>query len=129
MKDKEWAYLAGIIDADGCISIASRKQCCRSKGTHYNAMIDICGDSKLAHWIKKRIKVRIAIKYKRYWRCYFERRDQVRHILTNVIPYLVTKKEEAEIVLKLVNIPRNKVCPDIREKMYQKQKAIKKKRK
>ena len=93
------AYLAGIIDGEGCF-------CLHNFGTHRFGCALAVGntDLRMLEWIRVRfggtvkIEKRSNIKHKPFWR-WKASADDLESIISAVLPYLVTKKDRAELIL------------------------------
>jgi LAGLIDADG endonuclease len=103
MTEADWAYLAGFIDGDGCISAHTNKDRSRwhpklsmSQSDHVFALELYerygVGRFRLQKVSGGRIAARWAI---------YNGRD-LSSVLTNVLPYLVLKKGQAESALRLL---------------------------
>lgn len=101
MQDVDWAYLAGIIDADGSIGIYL------VKGMHYNHQLNICGDCHLMEWLDtKAPKVHIVLtrgKFGGTWVWNTNKASTITTVLSNSIKYMTTKYREAELMLEYLN--------------------------
>jgi len=100
-----WAYLAGIIDGEGTISLCNLDYS-QSYGTGYIGTLQVASTNKqLTEWIKKNCGGRIKIDTRKaglnhkpghHWialacdTCY---------ILEQVMPYLIIKKKHAKILI------------------------------
>ena len=119
----EKAYLAGIIDADGCISIDRYKN---PTGHRYKPRIQIIGDRLLMDWLNTHIQQRnISVKHEPFvlvWS--IQSKKSISELLEDITPYLTTKKERAIIVKKLCDIPMNKHDKELRESIYQEYKTL-----
>ena len=92
MKKVEWAYLAGLIDGEGCIT--SRRN---SKGSYYTRMTISQKRVELLWWVHERFGGAVSVKG-RTWHA------GSRHsawVLEGVLPYLVLKRDQAEVALAL----------------------------
>lgn len=112
MKSIEKAYLAGLIDGEGCITIAKRKSGQR-KGEpwYYQPVVSIGNTDKgmidyvynLTHGFVLERKGRRSQKQKKEWkRVYslFLTGEKMRQALKEILPYLRTKRRQAEILLE-----------------------------
>lgn len=108
IADEQWAYLAGIIDGEGCICIHGQKCWNRKRTkryTYYTLFLTVGNTSyRLLKWLHDNFGGSLAPAKKK------ENRRQVWHwntaskhaedILTRVLPYLVIKKDQAELALE-----------------------------
>lgn len=101
----ELAYLAGVIDADGYISL--RKATQRRNTMFYTPMMGICNQSaKLMEWLDVRIRWTIALQEAGtgWSKTPIFRRTASGHalqrVLQQLLPYLQVKKRRAELVIE-----------------------------
>ena len=102
----DWSYLAGFVDGEGYIGIARAR---RFNGVSYGVHLDIGNTNKnIVKEIQKFIGIKRKIKeYDRptkFYRIYYTG-DSCRAVLGNLLPYLIVKKQQAEIVS---NFPKRK---------------------
>jgi hypothetical protein len=132
----EKAYIAGIVDGEGCIGIHknARKSC--KKGFCYRANIQIgVTDKKFINWLFKKIKLGTinnkGLKINRWKIVYclsLCAKDSL--ILLELIKkYLIIKKKQAKILLKFIN--NKKYCNRLtdeeslfQDKCYQQMKKL-----
>jgi len=110
MKVANKAYLAGLIDGEGCISICRRKHKQKKSDNWYyepqviiantdkrmvDFAIDLCGG-----WVAIPKKIKDHHKQQYHWKI---TGDDMRQLLSDVLPYLILKKKQAEIVLSFPN--------------------------
>lgn len=101
LSDEEWAYAAGVIDGEGCIKgrKSSRSITIDLHVTNTNA--------ELLLWLQQRLGGSIHRHHDgcgRWWAAASTQRD----ILEGVLPYLVTKRDQAEAALRLLDIRRDR---------------------
>jgi hypothetical protein len=107
IKDTSLAYLAGIIDGEGSISLV-RSHAKRTRGRYVYPLLRIANtDRAIIDWIAERI----PFGARHYSSAMNERCKAVHHIgwasgdaiklLSAVVPFLVAKQQQAEIVLRL----------------------------
>jgi hypothetical protein len=104
-KETELAYLAGIIDGEGSIYVQGR---IRFKSIHYFPRFQIVNtDRKLMEWIHKTfgglIYDKCRKKHNPKWKMqieWFTTRGLLDQLLPLIIPFLVTKKEHALILIE-----------------------------
>lgn len=102
----ELAYIAGIIDGEGCIHINKRKQ---KLGRNDDFAIEITivnTSKKLMEWLWDKLGGYLNFRKSKNskWKgCYRLRvsRLQAEILLKRLLPYLIAKKSQAEIVLEL----------------------------
>ena len=101
----EISYLAGIIDGEGSIYIQSRK---RSNYIDYFPRFQIVNtDKKLMDWIHSKFGGHLCqknrVKHNPNWRLQYEwftTRPVMDQLLKLIIPFLICKKEHAEVMLE-----------------------------
>ena len=101
----EISYLAGIIDGEGSIYIQSRK---RSDAIDYFPRFQIANtDKKLMDWIHSKFGGNLFQKnrtrHNPKWRLQYEwftTRKLMDQLLELIIPYLICKKEHAQVMLE-----------------------------
>jgi hypothetical protein len=93
----DWAFLAGLIEADGCIALIATNQ------GYFNARVMFANNSEILHdWMATTFKARTKVFNKgsdcttTHWS---DCRDLV-WLLEGMLPYLRSKKEEAELLLE-----------------------------
>lgn len=112
MTEVEKAYIAGIIDGEGCIHI-TKKPASKITTGHWSYQVGIyigntdkrmlefvhrlCGGGLKAHKTPEGCK--------QCYELYFTG-DRVQELLKDILPYLITKKEQAKNVLALPNYRR-----------------------
>lgn len=110
MTETDKAYLAGLMDGEGSISLA-RSFAKRTRGRYVYPLVRIANtDKPMIDWIIQRIPFG-ALQYRSRMN---ERCKNVYHIgwasseaievLELILPYLITKKERAIIVIDLWNL-------------------------
>jgi hypothetical protein len=124
VTETEWAYLAGVMDGDGSIMIHRNSSLARTRkytdGWRRQYIMIISSVSvdflNKLHNIVKLGKVRVySFNDKRFdgkdgvYHCRYQRSlrfeaNEMRAILPRIIPYLVLKKDIAEIVLKSMKV-------------------------
>ena len=99
MTETEWAYTAGIIDGEGCLSITFREY-----PSKWELSVSVGGtDKRLLIWLSDRFggaitpMKRTGNRQPAYlWRV---PKRQLQSMLNGVMPYLVVKREQAEVLL------------------------------
>ena len=108
ITDVEAAYIAGILDGEGCIAIhkkAVRKQ-------HHNPTflvhMDITNTSRdLLGWVRLTTglgKILDKPRTKGWKACYklFFIADEIKPLLERVLPYMLVRRKQAELVLEFI---------------------------
>lgn len=108
-SETELAYLAGIVDGEGCFAMHKR-------GHHYGTQIEVGNtDLLLMDWLKSHFggtvshEPRSNKKHQDIWR-WRTTTDTLEVILQSLIPYLIVKKRQAQIMLAYratVNVGRS----------------------
>ena len=107
--EKQLAYIAGIIDGEGCLGISkntTKKQ--RQKNPKYQSEVCIINtDTRLMNWLKENFGGLVnerkiygpndKISYR--WRI---KESQHQIILKAIIPHLVIKTEQAKLIIKFL---------------------------
>lgn len=98
-----WAYLAGFVDGEGCISVYGWKN---KKQKSYRPKLRIAQtDQVVMLELHERFgKVgyfRIDRHERAHWQ--FLSREDLRWALTNLLPHLLLKRGQAEVALKLLD--------------------------
>lgn len=114
--ETDWAYLAGLIDGEGCIVIGKSGQNKSHDGIpgsiHYSVRIRI-GNTKclMLEWIivtiglgriSKTVRHYENINYSDLYEWAVAKQSDVETILLHVMPYLTIKRPQAEIALKYI---------------------------
>jgi len=131
MSDKaKYAYLAGIIDGEGCLTIGAGR---KGKVTNYNSIIMIAStNEKLIQWLQTNFggnyykAGRVSEKWKQAYIWRFLKKKDIEQLLLAVLPYLIIKREQAILLLEFVRLPRYQETPEKREELYQKIKVLNK---
>lgn len=117
MSKCQLAYIAGILDGEGCIAISKKK--CRdgtAKGIQYRLYVSVANtDLKMIKFIKQTTGVGSIYKIKRNcerhktaWRWNLWS-IQASDLLRDVHSYLITKKNQAKIGIKFIDDKRDGV--------------------
>ena len=105
MAKTDLAYMAGLFDGEGCISLARH-----SSGRYYNvACYIVMTNEYILQLFCFRFGGRVSRKYNRpmnpkhqpYWRWSISSR-QAYHFLKTIYPYLIIKKPQAEVAFKFI---------------------------
>lgn len=105
---KDYRYLAGIIDGEGCINISN------SKNEIFHLRIMVKNTSKdLIFWLKEKFDGGIYFdkrrneKWRDTWVWYIDS-GKTANILKKVLPYLIIKKQQAKLAIKFQNTKKYK---------------------
>jgi hypothetical protein len=134
------AYLAGLLDGEGYVSIwevkkGQKKKWLHTHETYYHPVIKIVmTDEPIIRWLKDSfggtLEVRRLGEKNINWKTSYGwmlRKAQVVEFLRHVSPYLRVKKQQAEIILefsKLKSLPFIPMSEEAHEKKYQLYKQI-----
>ena len=90
------AYLAGLIDGDGCITAFLKKIKTSPHGHAVKGRVKITSKSlKLLEAIKKEYGGKITNRGDGLYDLSWENFNEIKSILTKIIPYLIEKREQA----------------------------------
>jgi hypothetical protein len=109
---EDYAYLAGLVDGEGCISIAwtiPKKGHIVPRPFLVITLKHASREEKLLYQLKEKYGGRIVINDKPEGRTKviswtLSRNKELRNLLTAIKPYLMLKREEAELVIEAINI-------------------------
>lgn len=102
LTETEKAYLAGIVDGEGTITIFTN-------GSVFSLRVGVSGTSIVfASWVSEKFGKNVVTdkhkkyKHKNYKDCYSVslHGDEAKELLSLIIPYLITKREQAAIALQ-----------------------------
>jgi len=111
MKDIELAYMAGIIDSDGCISIQKHTAC----SSYRPYMTIIQRDMALIEWLYANFKgsVNVVSTKRNDGRDFYLRwliaDGRMIEILKMCLPYLLLKKGQAEVAIELYELRKRTI--------------------
>lgn len=125
-NETDAAYLAGLVDGDGCITIRrrdrERSKSDRQRGVSFGLRVSIGGESEHLSalratwgdigsvWIRKRDGQRHLAE----WNLVSK---QARRLLESIEPYLILKKQQAQLALSMPRpITRWGVTPELRHR-------------
>lgn len=123
MKERTKAYMAGLVDAEGCISVNENVKVDK---VSYQPVVTISNKSKnLMKWIVVNFGGDFTPKewrhengqiYKGYdWRIYNQK--HIFRFLTLIYPYLILKRKQAESMLEYVTVA-GKNCINRRQRLF-----------
>jgi hypothetical protein len=98
-----WAYFAGLIDGEGCFMLTKHKNKDVKTGFGWNPSLRIANsDIRPLELLKKEVGggITSVIKNGKPFYYYFAYSNILRKILPDIIPYLIIKKEEAQVMHK-----------------------------
>lgn len=109
------AYLAGMVDGEGCITAVECKPNRCNKSPRFRAQLTITNTSeRLINWIQKTFGGRAYVTHKPgqwkatriCWRIMFSP-GHSEQLLRAMLPYLIVKKDQAELSFKLRAMTRS----------------------
>ena len=108
IKDTFWAWLAGFIDGEGYIVLHKSKNPRYKTGIHWLPRIVIANNSKSTlEFIMQTVgkgTIYSMNKSRSHWQLHFTSAQLRESVLSNILPYLVTKHREAELLQDACNI-------------------------
>jgi len=130
MKYTDRAYLAGLVDGEGCITICRRKKARgQNKNWYYEPQVDVANTDKriidclvdlCGGWVATPKKNKDHHKQGYYWKI---TGDNMRQFLRDILPYLRGKKEQARTVLQFPTY-EHKGCNGRTQKEMKKQEDL-----
>lgn len=100
LKDTDWAFFAGLIEADGCISLIL------GPNGYYHARVQFANQSLMLHALMREKFQAYASFKQNSSKCYtthWTDCQNLKWLLEGMLPYLQSKKEEAELLLCYCN--------------------------
>jgi hypothetical protein len=112
----KWPYLAGLMDAEGTFTV---RRDIRETYVHYGIWARLGNTNKqVIDWLEISFGVKAIRDSKSwYWPLPYERKEKERFLL-HLLPYLVTKREQAKVLLEYIRMGEEK-NPAKRETLYQ----------
>lgn len=121
MKEKTAAYVAGVVDAEGCFTIGKTKG---PRGINYSARITVANKFKpLVNYLVQHFGGYITNyrpKKEQHAVCYgwhLSSSKHTRRFLTSIFPHLREKKDQAQALLQYLDMD-GKYDPEERERLY-----------
>ena len=106
MNSHEWAYLAGLLDADGSVSVRKYKRKDSSTYKYHVECVISNSDNSLMDWLVTKLGGGVLIinkkapqKHKTVWRWVVTGRKVI-PILEKCIPHMIVKKQRARLGLQ-----------------------------
>jgi hypothetical protein len=131
MRKTKFAYIAGIIDGEGHLTISKIRRPENSKTTncfHYTANLGVT--NTYLPLLKMLVEVVGGTYYcsdrranKICYKWVLNSNESREKFLLAILPYLLEKREQAKLLLKFVRLHKVE-NPDLREKMYQEMKLL-----
>ncbi len=143
MSETDWAYLAGLIDGEGCVGVYLRSKVHRgsrqkTSSPSYKILLNIVNSHRgVLEWVLCHLggdiqpKSAAAGNHKPAWVWRQKRVDAAQFVLRKCLPYLKIKREQAELVLSFPGYQAinqwTPECADVREikrELYRKTKML-----
>lgn len=116
LTDTEAAYIAGLIDGEGCVGVYVITRSRREISPQFTIFMSVAmTDEKTVKWLHKVIgfgsvhvyknSKRDPEKYKPAW-IYKVATRQAAQLLARIIPFMITKREQAELLVEIIEIRR-----------------------
>lgn len=96
MNKQDWAYLAGILDGEGYVTVNKAGARLEVASTEVKLIDWMCariGGSRTQYQPKN-------LKYKLTYKWATAKRDHVEWVLSNCVPYMIIKRPQAQAVLQ-----------------------------
>jgi len=131
MEKQAWPYVAGILDGEGSLSIHKTS----NQGGSYRLQIVIYGTCvKLMKWLLGNFGGTFYSRennpsgwgktsHRRIYKWNLSGRANKERFLLGVLPYLIIKKEQAEVALEFIRLGNSQV-PEIRKRLEEKMKSL-----
>jgi hypothetical protein len=109
ISSEDLAYIAGIVDGEGCIHIVKRNPTYRCKSYSYNVLLNISNtDDDVLNWITtligvgnvNKINMENKPKYRKQMYQYQVASTRAIYFLKLILPYLHIKKEQALLAIE-----------------------------
>ena len=120
--ETDWAYLAGLIDGEGSLALVHRKGGDRTRPDNvypyrsdnsYQCYVTISNtDLKMIDWVRYTFNGCVYFSReregnrKRQYTVSWQASDMVKWILSNCLPYMLTKYDVAESILHFLEVPQ-----------------------
>jgi hypothetical protein len=110
----EWAYLAGIVDGEGCVRAIECKPGKRNKSPRFRVQLTVTNTSeRLVNWIHGRFGGNVYVTHqvgqwkatRTCWRIMWSPSSS-EEVLRGMLPYLIVKKDQAELCFRLREMTR-----------------------
>jgi len=103
MKSSKYAYAAGIIDGEGCITGSYLYKV--SRGVYQTSyQVSVANKSReLLYWLKRHFGGKVYTQGSRILKWELFRLSEIRSFLQAILPYLIIKKKQAELMVAFCN--------------------------
>ena len=109
---EKWAYIAGFLDGEGCIEISHKGRYLRvSASQAYPEVLDWLVEEGWGRLFTDLVQYESG--YKRRFRWRIGAQAEVEAFLEGVTPYLILKKSQAELALKILREDRYATLAEI----------------
>ena len=112
LSEVQWGYVAGYIDADGCITLVQRKER-NCKGLR--GVVQVAGTVKESiRWFHKVFGGSFCVirpqkqHYRKRYQWSFTSPKGIEYLLKGIVPLLKVKKQQADLLLKWLSIRRSR---------------------
>lgn len=131
MKEKNWSYLAGLFDGEGCIHIAEVSFKDRPHGVQkaYRADIHITMTNReVIEWVAKNfggvyyVQESVNPRWRNAYRWVPKGNKNKQNLLLGLLPYLIVKREVANIALEFLRLTG--ICPEERKRLATKARQL-----
>ena len=124
LDNEKLAYIAGFLDGDGCVTINFEKSKTCQLGYRVRVRISFTQHSSRLDVLKviySWIDSGVIAEYEHNWMAEYVIRNQedVRELLIRLLPYLIVKKQHAEISLKVLQLKEERYSTNSLEQMRQ----------
>lgn len=112
LTEAEAAYIAGFLDADGCITLQCKKRNKKDRGRypiHFHPIVSFANNRiNVLYWIKRRLGEygNLTDKGKSQDRSYvlYFSSSVIRWLLPQIEPYLILKRDQAKLLIEYCSI-------------------------
>lgn len=113
--DTEWAYLAGLIDGEGCIWLGSHNTKSTNSYAYYVSIYNTDGGlieylfhvfGGYCHYNERNDRNGDRYGHMPIHRIVWHSKDDIMFILNGVLPYLIVKHAKASALLNFLDIPK-----------------------
>lgn len=112
-------YLAGLLDGEGCLMITALRNYREARRrVRYDPVMQIVNTYlPLLQLVQLQYGGRIQVQRKDCFGLYFSA-NEMRRILPKLLPFLVIKKNQAEVLLRFLELKRSVGCRRIPESVF-----------
>ena len=116
LSDSEAAYIAGFLDADGCITLQVKQRNVKDsrRPVHFHPIVSFANNRiKVLYWIQRKLggygiltEKGKSKKQDRSYNLYFSS-SVIRWLLPQIAPFLILKRSQAELIINYCSITNN----------------------